>query len=286
MRTFLLLALAIGVSGCDSSQVASDSIAPEPAAESTSKVVLTSEVEWEQLNPARGDKSPLAATLWGHRTGPGPSGFLLKPVDGFKSPPHVHTANYHGVVIFGGIHNAEPGAREVYLQTGSFWSQPSGGVHITAARGSSLAYIEVEGAFDVLPFEKATNNKTKAIYMPASSIAWVDQPGMPPSADGPKVAVLWGNPQDNQPSGTLVKLPTGFNGMMRSHSSTFHAVVIQGRPKHRVQDETDVKTIEPGSYFSSKGEAAHQVSCEAGEDCIIYVRTEGKFDVIPEQPKK
>jgi hypothetical protein len=30
----------------------------------------------------------------------------------------------------------------------------------------------------------------------------------------------------------------------------------------------------------------HQVSCEAGEECIIYVRMEGKFDVIPVQPKK
>ena len=39
--------------------------------------------------------------------------------------------------------------------------------------------------------------------------------------------------------------------------------------------------MEPGSYFSSKGEAAHQVSCEAGDECIVYVRIEGKFDVIP-----
>lgn len=73
--------------------------------------------------------------------------------------------------------------------------------------------------------------------------------------------------------------------MMRSHGSSFRAVVIQGRPKLRVPGETDVKTIEPGSYFSSKGESVHQVSSEAGEQCIIYLRTEGKFDVVPAQPE-
>ncbi|GJM15034.1 MAG: hypothetical protein DHS20C13_03610 [Thermodesulfobacteriota bacterium] len=249
-------------------------------AEPTYNVVLTSEVEWEQLNPARSSNSPMAATLWGDRTGSGPSGFLLKLVDGFKSPPHIHTANYHGVVIKGTVHNAEPDAKEVYLPAGSFWTQPDGGVHITAAKGSSLAYIEFEGALDVLPAEEATNKETEATVVQASSINWVDQPGMPASANGPKIAVLWGSPQHDQLSGTLVKLPAGFTGMMSSSGSTFHAVVIQGQPKHRVPGEVDVKTMEPGSYFGSKGNSVHQISCEDGEDCMIYVRTEGKFDII------
>ncbi len=57
------------------------------------EVVLASEVEWEQLNPARGDASPQAGTLWGDRKGSGPTSFLLKPVDGFESPPHIHTVS-------------------------------------------------------------------------------------------------------------------------------------------------------------------------------------------------
>ena len=105
------------------------------------------------------------------------------------------------------------------------------------------------------------------------------------SAKGPKLAFLWGNPQDNQLNGTLVKLPAGFTGKIYSHGSTFRAVVIKGQPQYQVS-ETDVKTLEPGSYFSSKGESVHQVSCEAGEDCIIYVRMEGKFNVIPALPGK
>ena len=36
---------------------------------SESHVVLRSEVEWSPLNPARGDASPQAGTLWGDRAG-------------------------------------------------------------------------------------------------------------------------------------------------------------------------------------------------------------------------
>ena len=71
----------------------------------TSEVILASEVKWEKLNPARGDKSPQAGTLWGDRKGAVPTGFLAKFVDGSSSPPHIHNATYRAVVISGRIHN-------------------------------------------------------------------------------------------------------------------------------------------------------------------------------------
>jgi hypothetical protein len=82
-------------------------------------------------------------------------------------------------------------------------------------------------------------------------------------------------------NGTLVKLPAGFTGKIRSHGSTFRAVIIQGQPQYRIPRENDVKILEPGSYFSSKGASVHQISSKAEEDSIIYVRTDGKYDVIP-----
>ena len=42
----------------------------------TNKVLLSSEIVWEKLNPARGDQSPQAATLWGDRNGTEATGFL------------------------------------------------------------------------------------------------------------------------------------------------------------------------------------------------------------------
>ena len=107
---------------------------------------------------------------------------------------------------------------------------------------------------------------------------------MPAFAKGPKVAFLWGHPQDNQLNGTLVKLPAEFTGRIKSRGPTFRAAVIKGQPQYRVL-EADVKILEPGSYFSTTGKSALQVSCDAGEDCFIYVRMEGKFDVIPVLPK-
>lgn len=108
---------------------------------------------------------------------------------------------------------------------------------------------------------------------------------MSAAAGGPKVAFLWGTPQGDQLNGTFIKLPAGYTGKINSHGLTFRAVVIKGHPLYQMS-KTDVKTLEPGSYFSSKGESVHLISCEAVEECIIYVRMEGKFDISPAQPKK
>lgn len=285
MRKFLLLALAVGVFAYTISQI--PSLATEPALE----VVLMSEVEWNPLNPARGDQSPKAGTLWGDRTNSGASGFLVEFVDGFSSPPHIHNVTYRGVVIGGLIHNDDPNAENMWLPTGSFWTQPAGGVHITSADDSNnLAYIEIdEGPYLVLPTEEAFDSEEKPInvdesnivWLDASNITWIDRPGIPASGDEPKVAFLWSNPQNNRLNGTLVKLPTGFTGEIRNQGSTFRAVAIQGQLKYQMPNAIDVTTMEPGSYFGSEGKLMHQVSCEAEQECIIYVRVDGKYEIVP-----
>jgi len=59
MRILLTFALiSIVTSGCTGLRTASDNMASNPKAEPAFKVVSLSEVKWEQLNPARGDKSP------------------------------------------------------------------------------------------------------------------------------------------------------------------------------------------------------------------------------------
>ena len=284
MRTILPLALALMVSASASAQDA----AP------TSAVVLMSDVEWGPLNPARGDQSPRAGTLWGDRTGSGPSGFLVEFADGFSSPPHIHNITYRGVVIRGLVHNDDPDAEEMWLPAGSFWTQPAGDVHITAAEGPyNLAYIEIDqGPYLVQPTEEAFSSddvsinmdESNVVWLDATDLVWIDAPGTQ-TADGPKVAFLWGNPQDEQLSGTLVKFPAGSAGTMRTLGATFRAVVVQGRIEHRAPSETDAETLEPGSYFGSEGESIERVTCGAGEDCIVYVRSEGGFEVAPAQPK-
>ena len=86
------------------------------ATEGPSVVLPVAEVEWQQLNPARGDASPAAATLWGDRNGPDATGFLVRFVDGFESPPHIHNVSYRGVVIRGLVHNDDPDAEAMWMR--------------------------------------------------------------------------------------------------------------------------------------------------------------------------
>lgn len=256
----------------------------------TTKILLKSEVKFDQLNPARGDKSPLAGTLWGNRKGTGPSGFLLKTIDGFQSPPHIHNASYKAVVIDGLFHNDDPKAEYMWMPPGSFWTQPKGEDHITAAKGAdtmALVHIE-EGPYLVQPSKDAFDSHERPVnvdrgnivWLNASNITWVDQPGRLTFANGPKVAFLWGNPDGAQLNGTFIKLPAGFEGTIRSNGSIFGAVIIKGMPQYKVS-ETDVKTMEPGSYFGSEGDTEHRVSSSAKEETIIYVRTNDKYDIVP-----
>ena len=273
MRALTIFAIiSIVAAGCTSIQTASDNTTK------TTEVLLASEVQWEQLNPARGDMSPQAGTLWGDRKGTVPTGFLAKFVDGFSSPPHIHNATYRAVVIKGLIHNDDPDAAHMWMPEGSFWTQPKGEVHITAAKGKiNVALVEIDkGPYLVLPPDKAFDTGERPINVDASNIVWVDPPIMQPSANGPKIAYLWGNRQDGQSNGTFIKLPAGFKGEIRSYGAIFRAVVIKGEPLYF---GTATHSLEPGSYFSSKGKSVHQISSKSGEESIIYVRTNGRYKI-------
>ena len=274
MRTILSIALiGLALTACAGVQVA------PTAATSDVRVMQASEVQWEHLNPARGDKSPRAGTLWGDRKGTVPTGFLVKFVDGFSSPPHIHNITYRGVVISGTVHNDDPAAAHMWMPPGSFWTQPKGEVHITAAKGgTNMAYIEIDqGPYLVLPVDKAFDSGERPVNLDASNIVWVDPPGASAAAGGAKFAYLWGDPSDSAPAGSMVKLPAGFSGKLLSHGAGFRAVVIQGHLAYRMP--ANVKSLEPGGFFSSKGEAMHRISCEAAEPCVMYVRSEGTFGV-------
>lgn len=247
------------------------------------QVVLKSEANWTYLNPARGDLAPSAATLWGDRNSNVSTGFLLKPSDNFQSPPHIHNVSYRGVVIRGLLHNDDPDATAMWMPAGSFWTQPRGEVHITAAKGTdTLAYIEIEGGpYLVLPSEESFDSGERPVNVDPSNIVWMDASDLnriDQAPESPEVAFLWGSPKAGHLNGTFIKLPAGYEGEISSHGSTFRAVLIQGLPRYQLS-ATDLKTLEPGSYFSSEGPALHPISSHADQETILYVRTDGKYDI-------
>ncbi len=240
------------------------------------KIILASEVNWELLNPARGNKSPKAGTLWGDRKGTVPTGFLAKFKNGFSSPPHIHNTTYRAVVISGLIHNDDPAAAHMWMPVGSFWTQPKGEVHITAAKGSSnIALVEIDnGPYLVNPIEEVFDSGERPINVHASNLVWLDLPGLFESHGHPKIAYLWGQQAGSQSNGTFVKLPAGFKGEIHSKGKTFHAVLIAGQLQH---EKANNRILNPGSYFSSKGDSVHKVASKI--ETIIYVRTNGKFSI-------
>ena len=278
INKYILITLVISVFGISSISIAEDK----------TEVLLVSDLNWTPLNPARGKLGPKAGNLWGDRTGTGPSGFLVKFVDGFSSPPHIHNVTYRGVVISGLVHNDDPSAAKAWMPAGSYWTQAAGEVHITAAKGSSnIAYIEIEESpYLVLPTNEAFGSRDKSInvdqsnlvWLDASNTEWINQPENTTLEDAPKIAFLWGKPQDNQLNGTFVKLPSDFSGSLLTNQSILRGVIIQGKLNYQVQGKANKNSFIPGSYFSSQGTVAHQFSVD--EDCIIYVRSKGKFEIF------
>ena len=248
-------------------------------AEPNTEVIPASEVNWEKLNPARGDKSPQAATLWGDRKANVATGFLVKFVDGFSSPPHIHNVTYRGVVISGRIHNDDPKAANMWMPTGSFWTQPKGEVHITSAKGSeNVAYIEIEeGPYLVMPSKKAFDSGQRSVNVDPSNLVWLKASDLAHMRRtmGPEITLLWGSTEDGQMNGTLVRLPDGFRGKLNGNGSLLQAVIIDGQLHHSSNRYSDHSELNPGSYFSTHGTAASRVSAKG--DCLIYVRTRGKF---------
>lgn len=273
----------------DKDTVASNSNNSKPIVNPTNKVLLASQVKWEHLNPARGDKSPQAGTLWGNRNGTEATGFLVKFTDGFSSPPHIHNVSYRGLVINGLVHNDDPEAKHMWMPAGSFWTQPVGEEHITAAKGNNnMAYLEIEkGPYLVLPSEKAFDSGERPVNIDASNLVWLDasntnyikQTNKPNPS---KITFIWGTPKNNELYGSLIKLSKGFKGKINSFGSSFKSVVIQGQLEYQIPNESAISKLEIGSYFSSEGESTHHISSNLEEETIIYVRTDGKYEIISE----
>ncbi|MEM6689262.1 MAG: DUF4437 domain-containing protein [Planctomycetota bacterium] len=266
------------------------SLIAEVSAEPTARIEVrtASDIKWRKLNPARGDASPQAGTIWGDQTKDGESGFLVKFVDGFSSPPHIHNITYRGVVIGGALHNDDPGAEDMWMGVGSYWTQPAGEVHITSARGASIGYVEIQsGPYLVMPPAEAFDNGELPINVDAKNIVWLDNsdttwieesPGKqkPESAE---VTFLWGSPEGDQINGTLLKLAAGFTGNLKTNSSTFKVVVIKGDLELDVGGQKGKEKLTAGGYIGSEGTASHDVSSDRG--CTIYIRTKGKYTVVP-----
>lgn len=252
-------------------------------AASNSELVSADDVQWGYLNPARGDKGPRAADLWGDRTRDTASGILLRFPKGFSSPPHIHNISYRGVVISGELHNDDPQAEPMWLPAGSFWTQPAGEAHITAANNhSTVAYIEIDsGPYLVQPTDKAFDKGERPLNVDQSNVVWLS------AADAVRVAgtdvrmaYLWGDPAAGKLHGSMLKLPADFSGKIRTDATTFKAIVIEGPVSY--QHNKGARKLEAGSYFGSTGDFEHHISLNQNREATLYIRSSNRYEILPD----
>ncbi|MCW9054302.1 MAG: DUF4437 domain-containing protein [Motiliproteus sp.] len=252
---------------------------PTFAADSTSKVVAADDIEWGYLNPLRSALSPGAADLWGDRTTDTATGMLVRFRKGFESPPHIHNITYRGVVINGLLHNDDPKAEKMWMPEGSFWTQPAGEEHTTAADGkTNLIYLEIDsGPYLVKPSKEHFDNGERPLNLHKDNIAWMNNSDLHDiNAKGVNATFVWGS--TSAMGGSMVKLPSGFKGAITTKASEFRAVVISGEVNYDSKDY-DTTTLSAGSYVESTGNFNHQIENKNDKEAIIYIRTNSKYQV-------
>lgn len=278
MNKSFCIALVIGLLISCSSSNNDEKTKVKEVGTPTNKVRLSSEIVWEKLNPARGDQSPQAGTVWGDRKGEEPTGFLAKFVDGFSSPPHIHNVSYRAVVIKGLIHNHDPEAENMWMKPGSFWTQPVGQSHITASKGESIALVEIDkGPYLVKPVEESFDNGERPINIDASNVVWLTSKttNWIDVKSKAEISFLW---KDSDSKGLLVKLPKTFIGTIKTDGTVLHSIVIQGELTYTLPQNQEIKTLDTGSYFSATNKAIHTVS-SADSEVVLYIKTNGSIKI-------
>ena len=242
------------------------------------KVMSADEVEWGYLNPLRGVLSPGAADLWGDRTGGNATGMLVRFKKGFESPPHIHNITYRGIVIEGQMHNDDPSAAKMWMPPGSFWTQPAGEDHTTAANGeTNLIYLEIDsGPYLVMPSDEQFDNGERPLNLHADNMVWQDNSDLYSiQADKAEATQLWRSTASM--NGSMIRLDAGFDGELSTEASEFRAVVIGGEVSYNAADLEQPKILAAGSFIESTGDYTHKFVNSGDEDVTLYIRTDGRY---------
>lgn len=256
-------------------------IADTHKAGSLVKVISADEVRWGYLNPLRGALSPGAADLWGDRTSGRATGMLVRFKKGFESPPHIHNITYRGVVIEGRMHNDDPTAAKMWMPPGSFWTQPAGEDHTTAADGeTNLIYLEIDsGPYLVKPSDEQFDSGERPLNLHADNLVWLEDTDLHTiNAENVQATHVWGSTAEM--GGSMIKLGAGFKGELKTVASEFRAVVIGGQVSYNAPDLDEPKLLEAGSYIESTGSYTHQLENHSDDEVTLYIRTNSAYSLL------
>jgi quercetin dioxygenase-like cupin family protein len=117
-----------------------------PAGPGGGSIVHASEVEWAEIIP--GVRFAVVYGEWDKEA----HGKLISFDPGARTPLHVHSGGYHGVVVEGIVTNPYAGEKgEVEMGPGTYWYVPAGVPHVTACVSEEpcVFYTYADGAWDI-----------------------------------------------------------------------------------------------------------------------------------------
>jgi hypothetical protein len=110
----------------------------------------------------------------------------------------------------------------------------------------------------------------------AADLQWVDLD--PAGAPGVQIAKLWGDPAKGG-FGAFFKLPAGFAAPLHTHKHPMHVVIVSGT-YIQAPDGAPEFRLGPASYLMQPGgNYRHTTSCDKASPCVIFVESEGAFDL-------
>lgn len=116
------------------------------------------------------------------------------------------------------------------------------------------------------------------VFMPAGDLKWTDLD--PKGAPGVKVADLWGDHAKGA-FGAYLKLPAGFAVPLHTHTHAMKVVFLSGTYIQAPEGKAEVR-LGPGSYMMQPGgNYRHTTSCDKASECVLFVESNGAFDLKP-----
>ena len=115
--------------------------------------------------------------------------------------------------------------------------------------------------------EPVTTSYKEARFVPVS----------PQQPDGPRIAILWGDPAIGT-SAMLLELRKG-SLQLHTHTADYHLVVVEGEVKHWSENESEAgaKVLGPGSYWFQPGGKVHGDACLT-DRCVVHIVWAGPRD--------
>ena len=118
----------------------------------------------------------------------------------------------------------------------------------------------------------------KPVFLAPTDLKWTDLD--PKGAPGVQVANLWGNHAKGA-FGAFFKLPAGFAVPLHTHTNVMKVVFISGTYIQAPEGQAEVR-LGPGSYMMQPGgNYRHTTSCGKASECVFFVESQGKFDLMP-----